>query len=465
MNQRPDFQQQFLQKVQDDILRHHLLSLEKRYLVALSGGADSVALLLILKKLGYSVEAIHCNFQLRGNESDRDEKFCVELCRHLGVELHRIHFDTRAYAALHKVSIELAARELRYRYFEQLRHDIGADGICVAHHLDDQVETIMMNIVRGTGLQGLMGIHPKNGFVLRPLLGVERKDIERFLASVNDVVSGERGQRYVTDSTNLQEDATRNKFRLRILPLLRDINPAVTKNIAQMAELMSDVAEVYDAAMAESIERCRTDRGFSVSRMMAEKSPEGVLHAILVNYGFTPEQIRTIFPRLQGDTGRLWESKTHLLTVNRGELLLADKGEECFSGTKRVMVVPEVGTYVFSATRKFRFTMKPRENGFVPSRAKDVATLDADTVKWPLSVRYAQNGDSFVPFGMKGSRLVSDYLTDRKLSLFDKQRQLVVADAEGRIIWLVGERTDNRFRVTETTENILVLSQGAKETC
>ena len=260
MNQRPDFQQQFLQKVQDDILRHHLLSLEKRYLVALSGGADSVALLLILKKLGYSVEAIHCNFQLRGNESDRDEKFCVELCQHLGVELHRIHFDTRAYAALHKVSIELAARELRYRYFEQLRHDIGADGICVAHHLDDQVETIMMNIVRGTGLQGLTGIHPKNGFVLRPLLGVERKDIERFLASVNDVVTGECGQRYVTDSTNLQEDATRNKFRLRILPLLRDINPAVTKNIAQMAELMSDVAEVYDAAMAESIERCRTDR-------------------------------------------------------------------------------------------------------------------------------------------------------------------------------------------------------------
>lgn len=465
MNQRPNFQQQFLQKVRDYIIQHRLLSVGERYLVAFSGGADSVSLLLILKQLGYSVEAVHCNFRLRDDESDRDEQFCVELCQHMGVKLHRIHFDTKSYADLHKVSIELAARELRYRYFEQLRQDIGANGICVAHHQDDHVETILMNLVRGTGLQGLTGIHPKNGYVLRPLLCVDREEIEIFLSLQDDIVTGNLGQRYIIDSTNQQMDATRNKFRHQILPLLRNINPSVTQNITQMSELLSDVAKVYDVAMKENMDRSRTDRGYSVKNIMAGSSPEGTLYAILSGYGFTANQVRNIFPHLLSDSGKLWESRSHLLTIDRGELLIADKGEECFSDQKMMMLIPEPGTYVFSTKQKFCFTVKPRENDFMPSRERTFVTLDADMVKWPFSVRYVQNGERFVPFGMNGSRLVSDYLTDRKCSLFDKRRQLVVTDANGEIVWLVGERTDNRFRVTETTETILIISYGANETC
>jgi tRNA(Ile)-lysidine synthase len=159
-------------KVCEYIKKHKLLEANELYLVALSGGADSVALLLLLKEGGFNVHAAHCNFHLRGAESDRDEAFCVELCQQLGVELHRAHFDTREYAELHKVSIEMAARELRYKWFDQLRQDMGAAGICVAHHRDDSVETVLLNLVRGTGLRGLTGIQPRNGFILRPFLCV-----------------------------------------------------------------------------------------------------------------------------------------------------------------------------------------------------------------------------------------------------------------------------------------------------
>ena len=163
------------------IRRHHLLKDDGKYLVALSGGADSVCLLLLLHQMGYRVEACHCNFHLRGEESDRDEAFCTDLCQQLSVPIHRIHFDTREYAALHKESIELAARNLRYRYFRQLRQDIGADAICVAHHQDDSVETVLINLLRGTGIKGLRGILPVNGDIVRPLLSASRNDILEYL--------------------------------------------------------------------------------------------------------------------------------------------------------------------------------------------------------------------------------------------------------------------------------------------
>ena len=230
-----------IKTVSDYIAAHKLLAPYGKYLVALSGGADSVALLLVLCRLGYSIEAVHCNFHLRGDESDRDEHFVTNLCLRLGVVLHKVHFDTREYAAVRKQSIELAARNLRYGYFEQLRSDIGADGICVAHHRDDLVETVLMNIVRGTGIHGMVGIRPRNGYILRPLLCIGRSDIEHFLA--------EQHQDYVTDSTNLEDDATRNVFRHHVVPLLQSINPAAVENIAGTARLMTDVETIYNLSL------------------------------------------------------------------------------------------------------------------------------------------------------------------------------------------------------------------------
>lgn len=225
-----------LSKVADFIAKHQLLSPSGLHLVALSGGADSVALLRILRDLGYRIEAAHCNFHLRGAESDRDEQFVKDLCNSLKITLHLIHFDTAGYSSLHQVSIEMAARELCYGFFRQLCQDIGAETVCVAHHRDDAVETFLMNLLRGSGIHGLTGIRPKNGLVVRPLLGVGRQEIVDYLHSI--------GQDYVTDSTNLHDDVLRNKLRLNVLPLLKDINPSAAENIDKTARFLQETEKI-----------------------------------------------------------------------------------------------------------------------------------------------------------------------------------------------------------------------------
>src|SRR5574344_455611 len=263
--------------------KHKLLDKKNKYLTALSGGADSVALLRIMLQLGYDVEAVHCNFHVRGAQSDRDEQFVSSLCAKHAVVLHIAHFDTFAYAELHKVSIEMAARDLRYNYFEQLRKDVNAAAICVAHHRDDSVETVLMNIIRGTGIKGLTGINPRNGNILRPLLCISRNDVENYLLSLN--------QDYVTDSTNLKDDVVRNKIRLDVLPLLKTIHPAVSENVQKVSERVSDLLPLLERSVDEAkrrvIKREKPEVIISISALMSEPSPEYILFSILGGYGFS----------------------------------------------------------------------------------------------------------------------------------------------------------------------------------
>lgn len=246
-----------LNKIKRFIASEHLLRVDALYLVALSGGADSVALLLCLKELGYRVEAVHCNFQLRGEESMRDERFCEELCQRENIPLHKVHFDTQSYADLHKVSIEMAARELRYHYFFQLKEALKAEGICVGHHKEDSVETILINLVRGTGLSGLMGIRPRKNDIIRPLLCVTRHEIEDYLRR--------HASTFVTDSTNLMDDVVRNKIRLNILPQLTEINPSVTEAILTTANHLSEVEAIVQESLKEALEKAVH---FSVRRVL-----------------------------------------------------------------------------------------------------------------------------------------------------------------------------------------------------
>lgn len=438
-----------LNKVSDFIAKHELLDKNGLHVVALSGGADSVALLLVLSRLGYRVEAAHCNFQLRGDESNRDEDFVRQLCKDKGIALHLIHFDTRTYAELHQVSIEMAARDLRYRYFEQLRQDIGADDICVAHHRDDAVETLLMNLLRGTGIHGLTGIRPRNEHIVRPLLDVSRQEIEEFLDSI--------GQSYVTDSTNLVNDVLRNKLRLDVLPLLKTINPKAAESIYRTACRMAEAEKVFDAAM-ESAKKRVCPQGpldfehggsLDIAALQQEPSPEYLLFEILSPLGFSPDSIEHVADSLNGQTGRYFQSDTHELVIDRGRILV--QGLQSQPTTLRI---PETGVYVYG-NGKVRVE---RLDGAIVSRDAAMATLDASLVTFPLTLRPVREGDRFVPFGMTGSRLVSDYLTDLKVSLFDKRRQLVVTDAHDTIVWLVGRRTDNRFRISESTTSTLRIS-------
>ena len=425
--------------VRQYIAQQRLLDRSCKHLVAVSGGADSVALLLILKRLDYDVEAVHCNFHLRGQESDRDEAFVRSLCDREGVTIHLSHFDTTTYAELHQVSIEMAARELRYRYFEQLRQDIGAVEICVAHHQDDAVETLLMNLVRGAGIHGLTGIRPRNGHVVRPLLCVSRADIEDYLRSV--------GQDYVTDSTNLVPDVVRNKLRLQVLPLLRELNPAASENMAKTARRLADVETLYDLTVRRLADEVTVDGAIDVEVLLQGPAPESVLYELLTPKGFNPVQVEQIFSSLTGPSGRVFCSPTHEAVVDRGRLIVEERHE-----TLPTMKIPETGTYHYMDGLKLRFSTTETQK---ISKTSDCATLDADKARFPFVIRPVQTGDRFQPFGMEGSRLVSDFLTDRKYSVLEKRRQLVVTDATDNIVWLVGERVDQRYAVSADTRRVL----------
>ena len=444
----------FEEKIRKFVREHQLLSGEGKYLIGLSGGADSMALLRVMLRLGFHVEAVHCNFHLRGDEADRDEVFCKNACEQLGVELHLLHFDTKLYALSHKISVEMAARDLRYGFFEQMRKDIGADGILVAHHKDDSVETVLMNLIRGTGIHGLTGISPRNGHILRPLLCVDRQEIELYLREIH--------QDFVTDSTNLVDDVVRNKIRLRVLPLLREINPSVSDSVLATAARLSQVAELLDDTIRKMADDAivsdeNNQKIFAIDKI----SNEYTLFHLLRPFSFSPALIVDIdkLMRENGVSGKTFLSATHELLIDRGHIIV-----QPLEKPVKPMKIPETGTYVLPNGEKLRIKEMAVDDDFVISRTPEKVCLDASKVRFPLMLRQTSAGDRFRPLGMKGSRLVSDFMTDRKMSLFEKRRQLLLEDADGKIIWLIGLRPDNRCRITPQTNTALVLDYCSVKT-
>lgn len=425
----------FKHRVQNFIEEKALFTHKDRVIVALSGGADSVALLRVLLSLGYACECAHCNFHLRDEESDRDERFVHELCRTWSVRLHTIHFRTEAFAKERHLSIEMAARALRYEWFERLRKERQASVIAVAHHRDDSVETFLLNLIRGTGIDGLRGIPHRNGFVVRPLLQESREHILAYLQAI--------GQDYVTDSTNLQDEYMRNKIRLNILPLLKELNPSVSETIQETGMRLSEVASVYhrnreDVKMQKLSRLSEGSLRISIADVLNDIAPVSLLHEILFPLGFNSPQVKDIHRCLLApQSGKRFFSKEWEVIRDRNDLLIQRREPE-----ERLpeLLVEEV----------------ERTSSFVVPKDRHIACLDADKVSRPLVVRRWQAGDKFVPFGMTGKKKVSDYLTDKKFSILQKERQHVVCSGED-IVWLVNERPDNRFRVTEKTRRILMV--------
>ena len=428
-------------KVAKYIQQKNLMQEGEKTLIALSGGADSVALLVALQKLGYECEAMHCNFHLRGEESMRDEEFVRIICKKRGVKLIVADFDTKKYAAEKGISIEMAARELRYKAFEKHRKEIGAKSIAVAHHRDDSAETMLLNLIRGTGIKGLHGIQPRNGHIVRPLLCVGRNDIMEYLEK--------RGEGYVTDSTNLETDFTRNKIRLQIMPLLQEINPSIATTLAQTAERISEVEKIYTKATEEGVERVKKGNIIDIELLKQEPSPQALLHEIVQPLGFNSAQTNDILQATDAESGRTFESNEWRIMKDRTTLIIAPK-----TSSQTLVTIPGDGCLktphgtLICATKEY--------NGII-ERKKEIATIDLDKVQLPLTLRNKREGDRFTPFGMRGSKLVSDYLTDRKTSLLEKEQQLVVTDATERILWVVGERLAAQCAVDEKTKKILRL--------
>ena len=438
----------FLRKIEKFIEQKELMNNSQLYLVALSGGADSVALLLALKKLGYNIEAAHCNFHLRGEESDRDEDFCKNLCRELDIKLHLAHFDTQTNAGLHGISIEMAARNLRYNYFEALLKDINASAVCVAHHKDDSAETLLLNLVRGTGIEGLTGIKSKNNRIVRPFLCVRRNEIINYLEQQN--------QLFVTDSSNLVNDVQRNKIRLDVMPLLQTINPLVVEHLNQTGEYIEEAASILNTALEQMQNRVvllKTEEQtiIDIERLEKEQSSSYLLWYILKNYGFNAAQIKQISCGLKTSVGRVWESTTHALTINNNKIIV----EPLFTCDSKEYRLIEEGLYHLNSKLSIEIKKEPYsiDNGF--SKDPKNVWIDADKVVFPLSVRLIKEGDRMIPLGMKGSKLISDMLTDIKVSYFDRQRQYVLLNNDQQIIWLLGRRIDDRYKITSSTKTVL----------
>lgn len=435
----------FKEKIKICIERYKLMNPERVILVALSGGADSVALACVLIELGYKIEAAHCNFGLRGAESDRDEAFVTEFCRRKQIPLHLRRFATHAYAHEHRVSIEMAARTQRYDFFEELLRERKLDCVAVAHHREDNTETVLLNLLRGTGIRGLRGIQYKNGTVVRPLLDVSRKEIEDYLIACS--------QDYVTDSTNLQDEVQRNKIRLNVMPRMREINPNADESIHQGARRLSDAYRIYEYGIELLVRHVMQGNRIFLDKLNATPAPETVLYEILSKMGFNPSQIADIYEQQTGESGRIYESNTHRLLRDRDVLVFEEKLARPVVFEK---VLPLEGVLQVTDDIRFFISRSSYSGDSMLLREKNIIYMDLDKVEFPLFVRTPRKGDRFMPFGMKGMKLVSDFLTDLKKNVFEKERQLLVCSGD-KIAWVVGERADERFRVTDATRHILCI--------
>lgn len=427
------------------IEKYQLLTENRPVLVGVSGGADSIALLTILVELGYSCIAAHCNFHLRGEESLQDERFTKEYVEKLQIPFVKIDFETEQYAAENHLSIEMAARELRYRWFEEQRVHWGAQAIAVAHHRDDNVETLLMNLIRGTGIRGLSGIQPKNGFVVRPMLAVSREEIQNWFAK--------RNLSYVTDSTNLSDAYTRNFIRLRILPLLEEVNPSVKKAIARTSEHLAATEAIYLQVIEEARKEVfDSENRLSIAALMKYPAPNSVLYELLKVYGFSRSVVEDIYSSLTKESGKVFFSSSFRLIKDRDYLLFSP------------LVKEEIQEYILNGDEKewigpieLSFESVVITTDFQIRKEKNIAYFDADKLTFPLTLRKWQEGDWFIPFGMKGRKKLSDYFSDRKFSRLEKEQTWLLCSGD-TIIWIVGERSDNRFCLDKMTKRALVVN-------
>lgn len=421
---------------------------KSRFLLTVSGGADSVAMLDAFSSLGYDCIIAHCNFNLRGEESNRDEKFVTGLAQKYSIPLFIKSFKTTEYAQKNSLSIEMAARELRYGWFEELSENQHCDYIVVAHHAGDVIETVFINLLRGTGIKGIGGISEKNGKIIRPFLKYSRKDILGYLA--------DNRLGYCEDSTNIKTDYVRNKIRHNIIPVFKEINPSFLQTMLENTSRFRDVAELFDSKVDDiksSITKRREDILYiDLDGLVTSPAPSTILFEILKEYNFGSKIIDDIYDSLEGIAGKLFYSPTHKLIKDREQLIIYPLKEKDIEEYTIGEGVEEV-EYPIHIKQEYCDI-----EGFIIPKVKNIACFDAEKVEHPFIIRKWKEGDVFCPFGMKGKKKkVSDYFTDNKFSLKDKEDTWLL-EINGHIAWVIGHRMDERFSITTQTKEIIKLT-------
>jgi tRNA(Ile)-lysidine synthase len=417
---------------------------QQKVLLAVSGGIDSMVLLHLFEKTGFKYGIVHCNFQLRGTESDEDEKFVKQQVLIHGVPSFFQRFETEEYARLNGISIEMAARELRYEYFEKIRTKNNYDYIATAHHQDDLIETFFLNLSRKTGIKGLTGIKEKAGRIIRPLLFAGREVIEKY--------ANENFIEFREDSTNEEVVYQRNFLRHKILPLFSELNPSFRKNILTSIENLKEVEKVYDFFISAETEKVISQRGdelvFSIDALKKSVFPTLVLLETLKDYNFNPIVVEEIFRSLGSGSGKQFYSKTHRLVKDRDRLFITPVSND----EDRIYYIEKNDIELFAP---FDLTIeKQSSEGFKISKESNVACLDLDKLEFPLLIRKWRQGDYFQPLGMTGFKKLSDFFIDEKIPVHEKENTWLLCSGK-KIVWIMGHRIDNRFKITPETKDII----------
>ncbi len=430
------------------IRENNLTTPDDSILLGVSGGIDSMVMLQLFLKSGFKIAVAHCNFGLRADESDGDEQFVKYYCLMNGIVCHSIKFDTNEYAAENKLSIQVAARELRYAYFEEICKEYKYTKVAIAHNLNDTAETVLINLCRGTGIKGVAGIKVMNGNIIRPLIFATRIEIEDFAKS-HDV-------KYREDSSNSTTKYKRNFIRHKIIPELRYLNPSVDRAIADTANHLQEavwlVEEQLDRIRDVVISKQGEDTLFSVEALKKERSARFFLVEELNQFGFSPSMASAVIELLNAESGRRVESSTHTLYKDREFLILTSKKVKDDSET----LISE-DTKSISSPVKLKIETLGDISDVKIEKDPDIALLDCSKLQFPLKIRIWQPGDKFIPFGMSGYKKISDFLVDIKVPLHQKNNVYVLVSGDD-IAWVIGYRIDNRFRIDEQTSNVIKFS-------
>ncbi|MEO6230465.1 MAG: tRNA lysidine(34) synthetase TilS [Ferruginibacter sp.] len=437
-----------LKKLQQFIAAENLFQLKDRLLVAVSGGIDSVVLCHLCQQANFNFAIAHCNFHLRGDASDADENFVEQLSKQYKVPFYLQHFDTVAEAKANKTSIEETARNLRYQWFEAIRAEHAFNYVLTAHHADDNIETVIMNFFRGTGISGLRGILPKQGKIIRPLLFARRTELEQYIK--------ENELQFVTDHTNFENDYTRNYFRNTIIPLVNESFPETSSNVLKNIQRFKETEILYQQSVQLHLKKLLEIKGnevhIPVLKLLKTTPLASILFEIIKPYGFTAHQTSEVIALLKSESGKYTESALYRIIKNRNWLIISPK-----QTTEAANILIETVECEVAFEKGIIKIQELNNDQIKLSVDNNTAMLDAATIQFPLLLRKWKQGDYFYPLGMQKKKKLSRFFIDNKLSLTQKENTWVV-EMNKKIIWIAGMRIDDRFKISSNTQKVLKLT-------